>query len=103
MPAILILVGACSIYLLAIPIMLLLIIYHAWVISILWLWFAVPIGLPVLTTYQVAGLYLIKSMAFNTWQPKTRTDAEKKKDFLLALLGPIFILMIAYIFKWLFL
>lgn len=88
------LVGA-AVLLGMIPILFVCALYHAWVLSYLWEWFMVPLGLPQLTIAQLVGVMFVKAMVFY----KVENGVDLKKHWLTALIVPLFALLVAYIWR----
>lgn len=38
--------------------------WHGWVLTILWEWFVIPLGLEPITLYQAAAFFVVKGFAF---------------------------------------
>jgi len=84
---------------LVLPFVILALIYQAWVASILWVWFMVPLGLPVLTIAQLMGVMLIKAIIFFKVNAGQKQVDDSMKRLFVALIGPLFILMVGYILR----
>lgn len=85
-------------YVFLVPIALLMTLLNAWVISYLWVWFAVPLGLPLLTISQLMGLLFIKTVAFYRYRSDIRTD-KGIKLFFYTICNPLLILILGYIVR----
>lgn len=86
--------------LLAIPVILL----HGLVLSYLWLWFAVPLGVPALNLWHACGVAALLSLFTRRAPEKDKTEKEDvlyNTGMLLghAFLNPLFTLLCGFIFK----
>ena len=70
---------------------------HGFVLSKLWLWFLVPIGLPVIGLWQGAGICLI--VEFLTHQPLRREGEDKYIFFLCTVCWQWLVLLIGWLIR----
>jgi hypothetical protein len=73
--------------------------YNGWVASILWGWFVVPLGLPVLAWWQLGGAALILSVLRGT-AVEPKTDQAWYTHLLTAILAPLGALAMGWVILW---
>ena len=81
------------------PVYLLFAAYYGWALSTLWLWFFVPLGLPIIGIWQMSGIMLFKSLVFLNFPERAKETSKISESVGSAILAPILILFIGYITK----
>jgi hypothetical protein len=82
---------------LVIPVGLLMLLWWAWVFSVHWAWFFVPLGLPVLSVPQWMGIALFKSALLYRYSPRVDTDEWPGRQVVFAFFIPTLSLVFGYI------
>lgn len=84
--------------------MLPLTILRGWALSVLWGWFAVPLGLPILSVVNAMGIMLIVSVCStksnSVKESSDLTSSEFWSELLVAALAPIFAISAGYIYNY---
>lgn len=77
------------------------VIINGYVLSILWVWFLVPLGLPILSVAHAIGVAMVTSWLTYQYRPSTQEDKDKALEGLaIALIvRPLSALGIGYIVK----
>ena len=74
-----------------------------WVLSLLWAWFLVPMGLPAITIAQAIGVSLVISMLTQQFIPDARTAEQRKAQLwhnvLITILHPFMVLLMGWIVR----
>ena len=71
--------------------------YRGWVLSLLWVWFIVPLGAPEIGVIHAWGLAMAIQFMTQTWVH--REDKEPMKSIANLILSPLVILLVGYILK----
>lgn len=72
-------------------------IYHGFVFSVLWHWYAVPLfGAPVITSLQAAGLLILINLPL--WRLKAKQDLTTT-DRIAYFVGPLLALLVGWAFS----
>lgn len=77
------------------------VIVNGYVLSILWVWFVVPLGLPVISVAHCIGIAMVSSWLTYQHQTTKEEDKEKALENLLIvfIIRPLAVLGIGYIVK----
>jgi hypothetical protein len=73
------------------------VIASGWVLSVIWAWFLVPLGMPAVTTVQAIGISVVASALMP--KPIRQKDVNMTGAVVTALLSPVMTMAIAYIVK----
>lgn len=87
-----------------IPLAFLFSLYNGWALSYLWSWFIVPFGIPAITAWHGAGLFIVKGLLFGKYQKENEESPWKKLggQIVFAILAPLFALIFGYIIRFWF-
>lgn len=90
----------CAVLFLSVPAALL----RGWVLSLLWAWFVVPLGVPPITYLHAVGISLLASLLTHKNSPADDAALEKKnahekivEGIATMLVGPLFVLLLGWL------
>jgi len=72
---------------------------HGWVLSLLWLWFLVPLGLPTLAIAHAIGIGVLVGLLTNQYIPNRDSEEEILNMVAHSICQPLILLTIGYIAK----
>lgn len=73
--------------------------FQGFVLTKLWFWFVVPVGLPNINFIEAVGIVMIVDFLTSQYIPKNN-DEDRISAFLYSIMGPLFILLIGWIITW---
>lgn len=83
-------------WVLLVPLMLLQFLYYGWAFSILWGWFLIPLGFPVLSLPQFMGLWAVRSFIFHK---HSGIETPAPMFWFLMVFTPLFFLTVGFVIR----